>query len=148
MYKLFNFLDIKKDEKIRGYKIPVWQNPLFYDKRIFYVGDAAGQVLPFTYEGIYYAMKSAKILSEVIIEDADHDSYEKRWNILYLKKFSILKRLEKLFLNHDFMIYLMMKTLEKPKVQKKVLLLWMDQYEVKINLQFFGKILKNIFIKR
>ena len=148
MYELFNFLDIKKDEKIRGYKIPVWEDPIFYDKRIFYVGDAAGQVLPCTYEGIYYAMKSAKILSEVIVEDADHDSYEKRWNTLYLKKFSILKRLEKLFLHHDFMINLMMKTVKKPEVQKKVLSLWMDQYEIKINLRFFGKILKNIFIKR
>ena len=148
MHALFNFLNIEKDEKIRGYKIPVWQEPLFYDKRIFYVGDAAGQVLPFTYEGIYYAMKSAKILSEVIIEDADHDAYEKRWNTLYLKKFSILKRLEKLFLHHDFMIYLMMKTLEKPEVHKKVLLLWMGQYELKINLRFFGRILKNIFIKK
>lgn len=148
IYELFNFLDIKKDEKVRGYKIPVWQDPLFYNKRVFYVGDAAGQVLPFTYEGIYYAMKSAKILSEVIVEDTDHDSYEKRWNALYLKKFSTLKRLEKLFLNHDFMIYLLMKTLEKPEVQKKVRTLWMDQYEIKINFYFFARRIKNIFTKR
>jgi len=142
---LFDILGLEKDHKIRGYKIPVWQEPLFYDKRIFYVGDAAGQVLPFTYEGIYYAMKSAKILSEVIVEECDPEVYEKRWNYLYLKKFSTLSRLEKLFLHHDLMIHVMMKTLERAEVRKKLLTLWMDQYDITLNSRFFVTIFKNLF---
>ena len=142
---LFDILGLKKDQKIRGYKIPVWQKPLFYDKRIFYVGDAAGQVLPFTYEGIYYAMKSAKILSEVIVEGCEPEAYKERWNRLYLKKFSILSRLEKLFLHHDLMVHVMMKTLERPEVRKKLLNLWMDQYDIRLNLRFFVTIFKNLF---
>ena len=142
---LFDVLGLEKDQKIRGYKIPIWQEPLFYDKRIFYVGDAAGQVLPFTYEGIYYAMKSAKILSEVIIEGCDPELYEERWNRLYLKKFSILSRLEKLFLHHDLMIQVMMKTLERPEVRKKLLTLWMDQYTITLNVRFFVTLFKNLF---
>jgi len=142
---LFDVLGLEKDQKIRGYKIPVWQEPLFYDKRIFYVGDAAGQVLPFTYEGIYYAMKSAKILSAVIVEGCDPEDYEERWSRFYLKKFSILLRLEKLFLHHDLMIHVMMKTLERPEVRKKLLALWMDQYDITLNTRFFVTLFKNLF---
>jgi len=142
---LFEILSLEEEQQIRGYKIPVWQAPLFYDRRIFYVGDAAGQVLPFTYEGIYYAMKSAKILSEVMVEGCDPEVYEKRWNRLYLKKFSLLSRLEKLFLHHDLMIHVMMKTLERPGVRKKLLTLWIDQYDIRLNLRFFVRIFKNLF---
>jgi geranylgeranyl reductase len=144
IYNLFKFLGISKEEKVKGYNIPQWDNPIFYENRVFYVGDAAGQVLPFTYEGIYYAMKSAKILSEVIIEDVACSEYERRWNKLYLKKFRVLKNLQKIFLRNNFMIYILMKTLEKPKVQKKVLALWMDDYEMKINLQFMWRTIKRV----
>jgi geranylgeranyl reductase len=94
---LFKFLGIDKESKVKGYHIPQWNTPIFYDQRVFYVGDAAEQVLPFTYEGIYYAMKSAKILSDVLIEEADCKEYERRWNNLYLKKFKVLDRLQKIF---------------------------------------------------
>jgi len=102
-------------------------------------------VLPFTYEGIYYGMKSAKILSEVIIEGCNPESYEERWNRLYLKKFWILSRLQKIFLHHDFMIHVMMKTLERPEVRKKLLTLWMDQYTVTLNMRFFTTLFRNLF---
>ena len=110
---LFDLLNLEDTQKIHGYKIPVWESPLFYDNRIFYVGDAAGQVLPFTYEGIYYAMKSAKILATVIAEDLHPEVYEERWNTLYKKKFSILLHLEKFFLHSDVMIYLMIANIGK-----------------------------------
>jgi geranylgeranyl reductase len=145
IYNLFNFLKVKKEEKIKGYNIPQWENPLFYENRVFYVGDAAGQVLPFTYEGIYYAMKSAKILSEVLVEKLNPLEYEVRWNRLYYKKFSVLKKLQKLFLKNDFMIFLMMKTLEKPSIQRKVLDLWMDRYEMSIDRGFLFRTMKRVF---
>ncbi len=145
IYNLFSFLGIKEEVKVRGYHIPVWEKPLFYDNRVFYVGDAAGQVLPFTYEGIYYAMKSAKILSEVMIEDVALTTYEERWNALYFKKFSVLKHLQRIFLSHDLMIFIMMKTLEKPKMKQKLLDIWMDKYEVKIDIYFFLRMFKRVF---
>lgn len=147
IHNLFKFLSVSSNEKVKGYAIPKWNNPIFYEHRVFYVGDAAAQVLPFTYEGIYYAMKSAKILSDVIIEDVNYSEYEQRWNSMYLKKFKVLKNLQKFFLKNDFMIHMMMKTLEKPKIKKKVLLLWMDNYEVKINFQFYVRTIKRMFIK-
>jgi geranylgeranyl reductase len=145
IYNLFKFLGISKDEKVKGYNIPQWKNPIFYDNRVFYVGDAAGQVMPFTYEGIYYAMKSAKILAGVIVDGEDFSEYKKRWNRLYLKKFTALKHLQKVFLKNDFMIFMMMKTLEKPKIKKKVLDLWMDKYEMNVNGGFFLRSFKRMF---
>jgi geranylgeranyl reductase len=145
IYNLFKFLGIKEDEKVRGYNIPIWEKPLFYDDRVFYVGDSAGQVSPFTYEGIYYAMKSAKILSEVIIEDVDFTEYEERWNKLYFKKFNVLKRLQRIFLSHDLMIFIIMKTLEKPKMKQKLLDIWMDKYEIKIDVYFFARMFRRVF---
>ncbi len=144
IFNLFNFLGISKKEKIKGYNIPQWEKPLFYNHRVFYVGDAAGQVLPFTYEGIYYAMKGAKIVAEVIGEEVENSEYENRWNQLYLKKFRTLKYLQKFFLKNDFMIFVMMKTLEKPSVKRKVLALWMDRYEVKIDKAFFLRTFKRL----
>jgi geranylgeranyl reductase len=39
-----------------------------YEKRIFYVGDSASLVMPFTYEGIYYALKSGHLAAEAILK--------------------------------------------------------------------------------
>ena len=144
-YNLLAFLGLKKEQSIKGYNIPKWEKPLFYENRVFYVGDAAGQVLPFTYEGIYYAMKSAKILSEVIHEGSDFSEYEKRWNKLYYKKFNALKQLQRIFLKNDLMIFILMKTLEKERVKKKTLELWMDQHELKIDIHFFIRTFKRLF---
>jgi flavin-dependent dehydrogenase len=90
-------------------------------------------------------MKSAKILSDVIAEGCDPEDYEERWNRLYLKKFSILLRLEKLFLHYDLMTHVMMKTLERSEVRKKLLTLWMDQYNITLNVRFFVTLFKNLF---
>jgi hypothetical protein len=43
------------------------------------------------------------------------------------------------------MIYVMMKTMEKPMVKRKVLDLWMDKYEMKIDFSFFVRTVKRIF---
>ena len=145
IHNLFKFLGISTDEKVKGYNIPEWEKPIFYENRVFYVGDSAGQVLPFTYEGIYYAMKSAKILSETIIDGQDPSQYEVRWNKIYLKKFTVLKRLQKLFLKNDFMINVMMRIIEKPEIKGKVLALWMDKYELKLDGAFLYKCIKKVF---
>lgn len=147
IHNLFKYLGITERQKVKGYNIPVWEDPLFYDKRIFYVGDSAGQVLPFTYEGIYYAMKSAKILAETLIEGEDPSAYEKRWNKTFLKKFKTLKKLETIFLYNNFMIYLMIKTVGHPKVKPKVLDLWMDRSEIDVNFSFFIRVFKRLFTR-
>jgi geranylgeranyl reductase len=135
-------INVKEKFKAFGYKIPEFDNTIFYKNRVFFVGDSASQVLPFTYEGIYYAMSSAKILSSVFIEKCAPSEYEKRWNAVHLSKFNTLKKLQKIFLYNDFMISLMMKLYASKKIQKRVINLWLKDEQIKINLAFFYKLLK------
>jgi geranylgeranyl reductase len=80
--------------KPKGYFIPTWEEGvILQQKNIFFVGDAAAQVMPLSFEGIYYAMKSAKILADSIINNLD---YKTEWEKKYLKKFKFMKTLEKI----------------------------------------------------
>ncbi len=98
LFNLLNNLSITEKNKVLGYSIPHFENNIFYKNRVFFVGDSASQVLPFTYEGIYYAMSSAKILSTVLINKEEPQMYEKKWNKEHYKKFSTLKKLQNFFL--------------------------------------------------
>jgi len=140
--------NLKIDEKLKvyGYKIPHYNQPLFYKERIFFVGDSAEQVLPFTYEGIYYAMSSAKILANSLIHHYNEPyEYEKEWNKQHLKKFQTLQKLQKIFLYNDFMIALMMKMYQSSSVQKQMMKLWLGNEAIRIDLKFFLKVVKKIF---
>ena len=80
--------------KPKGYKIPTWRENITMQKEnIYFVGDAAGQVMPLSFEGIYYAVHSAKILADSIINKKD---YKKEWNKRFLKEFKFMKILETL----------------------------------------------------
>ncbi|SFV74556.1 Geranylgeranyl diphosphate reductase [hydrothermal vent metagenome] len=144
MQNFLSHLNIKEKAKIYGYKIPEFKNPIFYKNRVFFVGDSASQVLPFTYEGIYYAMSSAKILADVICNNEEPLMYEKRWNAKYLHKFTTLKKLQKIFLYNDFTIDIMMKLYTYPSVQRQMIELWLGKKELHLNFQFFLKVLKKI----
>lgn len=142
-----NFMDsinVTQNVKVYGYKIPEFEKNIFYKERVFFVGDSASQVLPFTYEGIYYAMSSAKILAEVLINNDSPETYEKNWNAKYLKKFTTIQRLQKIFLYNDFMIAIMMRLYKSKTVQKQMMDLWLRDKVINIDLQFFFKVLKKI----
>ena len=49
--------------------------------------------MPLSFEGIYYAIKSAEILANSIKNNL---SYEKEWKKCYLKKFKFMKIMEKI----------------------------------------------------
>jgi geranylgeranyl reductase len=91
--------------KLKGYKIPLWKEDIIYQhNNIYFVGDAAGQVMPLSFEGIYYAMHSAKILANSIIKSLD---YKTEWNNRFLKEFKLLKSFQNLMkrdFSRDFMI--------------------------------------------
>ncbi len=147
IHSLLAFLQIKEQPKIKGFFIPQWQSTTLYEKRVFYVGDSAQQVLPFTYEGIYYAIKSAKLLATVIAKGADPSEYEKEWNKTFYKKFATLQKLQQLFLKNEFTIAIMMKILKNPKVKQRLLDLWMDRYQPKLNWHFYLRLLKRVVFK-
>lgn len=145
MQNFMDSIDVKENAKVKGYKIPKFKTPIFYKDRVFFVGDSAEQVLPFTYEGIYYAMSSAKILAQTLIDKAQPMEYEQRWNAIHLKKFKTLQRLQKIFLCNNLMIAVMMRLYKSKTVQKKMMDLWLTNKEVNIDLSFFIKVFKKLF---
>jgi len=85
-----NHLNIKTSNK--GYFIPSWnKNIKIQQNNIYFVGDSAAQVMPLTFEGIHYAIESAKILANSIINNLN---YQKEWNKKFLFHFKIMKLLE------------------------------------------------------
>jgi len=109
--------------KPKGYFIPHWKEMTLYKERIFYVGDSASLVLPFTYEGIYYALKSAKLAADAILAN-DPTLYEKTWNRLYLKKFRFLRLLQTIFLKNDWFANKMCQLYRHKRFQRSVLGYW------------------------
>lgn len=76
----------------KGYKIPTWQEGIkIRYNNVYFVGDAAGQVMPLSFEGIYYAIKSAEILANSIENNLD---YQFEWEKRFLKEFKFMKFLE------------------------------------------------------
>lgn len=146
IFEEFKNIDFK-GSKIKGYFIPSWKNEkIFYKNRTFFVGDCAGQVLPFTYEGIYFAMKSADILADAIIEN-NPSLYEEKWNKIYLNKFKFFKVMQKIFLYNDFCANFMLKIFENQRLQKRCLSYWEGSLEPIKLYKIPLKILKYFFIK-
>ena len=144
MNNFINSLGIEQVSKFYGYKIPEFDNNIFYKDNVYFVGDSASQVLPFTYEGIYYAMSSAKLLSEIISNHSEPEQYQIKWEQKYLKKFTTLKKLQKIFLYNDYTISLMMRLYKSRIIQNKMVELWLKDIEIKINFNFFIKTLRYI----
>ncbi len=109
--------------KAKGYFIPHWKRIKLYKNNVFYVGDSASLVLPFTYEGIYYALKSGQLAAKAIIKN-DPLLYEKSWNSLYLKKFKFLRTLQTIFLRNNWWANQMVRLYQNPKFQKSVIEYW------------------------
>jgi len=136
-------LGVVTGEKLRGYPIPRYENPLFHREGICFVGDAAGQVLPFTYEGIYYALASAELLVATLLAEGNPEAYAHAWKERFGEKFAALKRLERLFLADNLRIALMMRLYRNPSVRRAMLKLWLtERYSVPSGWHLAAKILK------
>ncbi len=112
----------------KGFYIPRYRGDLFYDRRTFFIGDAAGLVMPFTYEGIYYAMKSGRLAAEAIVKDAPH-LYETEWKRLYHKRFRFMNLLQQIFMRYDRMGEFLVKVLKNPSVAQSALRYWRGESE-------------------
>ena len=139
-----NFLQksqLQTDSKPKGYYIPTWDREVYFEKGVFFVGDSASMILPFTYEGIYYAMKSATLAVDAISKD-NPSLYEKSWKQLYYKKFKFLKILQKLFLSSDYFSEKLVKLYQKPQFQKSVIDYWIGTKRPIGTLETIWKFLK------
>ncbi|KJU86562.1 Geranylgeranyl reductase, plantal and prokaryotic [Candidatus Magnetobacterium bavaricum] len=110
----------------RGYYIPFWDNRLYFKSGVFFVGDAAAQVMPFTFEGIYYAMKSAKFVATAIIERRSV-LYQSLWRQRLKKRFALMKTLQGIFLRNDKMVESLVSLHERPEIRQAAMRFWMHQ---------------------
>ncbi len=111
---------------LRAYKIPFWQDDLYRKGRVLFVGDAAGQVMPMSYEGIYYAMKSGEFAARAILE-GKMKVYRALWRKSFSKSFSIMKRLWEYFLKDDERADKLVQLLKRPQVQCAAMGLWLKK---------------------
>ncbi len=132
-------------KKIRGYSIPTWHDSIYYKKGVFFVGDTYGQVLPLTYEGVYYAMKSAEFVAHAIIENKP-TLYKKLWKSRLRKRFVLMKMLQNLFLKNDASIEKLVALHKDRTVQEASLRLWLKKDPGMRSLLTYFNIIKN-FIK-
>jgi len=110
--------------KPKGYFIPTWQKNIQIQKdNIYFVGDAAGQVMPLSFEGIYYAMHSARILANSIKNGLD---YKNEWDKRFLKEFLLLKRLENL-MKKNFGRSLIFFGFKFKKIREFAINLWLGE---------------------
>lgn len=139
-------IGLDKDMQYRGYYIPVWKTPVFYEKSTFFVGDAAEQVLPFTYEGIYYAMKSASILAEAILNDKP-ETYQQNWDKTFKKRFVFMRILQSIFLKNDFLTEKLVALHESQNFKKESLRYWTGEKNAVKGMETYFKIFKSIIFK-
>lgn len=127
------------------YKIPVWTGELFNRHKILFAGDAAGQVLPLSYEGLYYAMKAGKLAARAVLEGKVHH-YKKMWKGRFQKRFILLNTLKNYFLKDDASAEKMIALHQRPEIQEASLRLWLRDDNRRLNLlhylKLFGKFLR------
>ena len=110
--------------KPKGYFIPTWQENIQMQKEnIYFVGDAAGHVMPLSFEGIYYAIKSAEILANSIKNNLN---YTNEWNKRFAKEFKFMKTLENI-IKKPILRDLMIKAQKFNTIQNISVNLWLGK---------------------
>ncbi|NOY64904.1 MAG: geranylgeranyl reductase family protein [Nitrospirae bacterium] len=137
--------DLLKDIKqLRGYKVPYWSENTYYKDRVFFVGDAGGHVMPFTFEGIYYSMKSGAFAAQAIIEGRP-SLFKKLWRKRFYSRFRLMKAIQEYFLKSDDRFEQLFNLFQRKDVQEVSMLLWLRKDSSKSSIiryiNFFRKFL-------
>ena len=126
------------------YRVPVWKGDLYNKNMVIFAGDSAGQVLPLTYEGIYYAMNAGELAAMAILEERV-DNYKKKWQARFQKRFRLMAKLGNYFLKDDASAERLVSLHRRPEIQEASLRLWLMKDSSKKGLasyiDLFGKFL-------
>ncbi|MDI6802186.1 MAG: FAD-dependent monooxygenase [Thermodesulfovibrionales bacterium] len=110
--------------KLRAFRIPEWRGNLFNIRNIFFAGDASGSVMPVTYEGIYYAMKSGEFIARAVIEGKTN-VYKKLWNSRFKNRFLLMNRIKQILFKNAENIEKWVALHKRPEVQEIAIKLWL-----------------------
>jgi geranylgeranyl reductase family protein len=128
----------------RIYRVPLWKGDLYNKNMVIFAGDSAGQVLPLTYEGIYYAMKAGELAAMAILEERV-ENYKKKWQARFQKRFSLMAKLGNYFLKDDASAEKLVALHRRPEIQEASLRLWLMKDSSRKGLaryiDLFGKFL-------
>jgi geranylgeranyl reductase len=125
----------------RVYKIPIWEGDLYNKDNIIFAGDSAGQVMPLTYEGIYYAMKAGEFAARAIME-GNASNYKKIWETSYHKRFCLMDKLRKYFYKNDVSAEKFVALHRRPEVQEASIRLWLKKDSGHENIKRYIKIFR------
>jgi geranylgeranyl reductase len=135
---------IIQEGKKRVYRIPSWKGDIYNKGRILFAGDSAGQVLPFTFEGIYYAMKAGEVAALAIIENKA-EKYKRMWKDQFHKRFTLMDKLKNFFFKDDASAVKMVALHKRQDVQEASMRLWLQKDSsglgLKEYIKLFGKFL-------
>ncbi len=124
--QLESFRAINVIERPRVFPIPTWRGNPFTLGNILFLGDAAGMVMPVTYEGIYYAMKSGQFAAMALIENKP-ENYRKLWEGRFKSRFSIMNKFKDHFFKSDESIEKWVGTHQSIAVQELAMRLWLQK---------------------
>ncbi len=135
---------IESEGEKRIYRVPVWKGDLYNKEKVLFAGDSAGQVMPLTYEGIYYAMKAGEFAARAVVEEKVKN-YKRMWKERFQKKFIIMDKLRNYFLKDDDSAEKLVAMHRRPDVQEASLRLWLRQDSsrecLRSYIRIFGKFL-------
>lgn len=140
---LRNFAADTRMEKPRAFKIPVWNKTLFNRDNVLFAGDTAGTVMPVTYEGIYYAMKSGEFAAQALIEKKP-ENYKRLWNSRFRTRFLLMSKINHLLFKDDETIEKWVQLHKKPEVQEIAMKLWLEKKKGNAYLLPYVNVFKHI----
>jgi geranylgeranyl reductase len=129
--------------KPRAFKIPEWSGTLFNINNILFAGDAAGIVMPITYEGIYYAMKSGEFAARAIAEGKP-SVYKKLWNSRFRNRFLLMSKIKNYLFKSDENIEKFVALHKRTEVQEIAMRLWLRKEQGGSALISYLKFLKHL----
>jgi geranylgeranyl reductase len=129
--------------KPRAFKIPEWNGTLFNINNILFAGDAAGAVMPITYEGIYYAMKSGEFAARAIAEGRP-SVYKKLWSSRFRNRFLLMSKIRDYLFKSDENIEKFVALHKRPEVQEIAMRLWLKKETGSSALISYMKIFKHL----
>ncbi len=130
--------------KARAFKMPEWNGKLFNIANVLFTGDAAGMVMPVTYEGIYYAMKSGEFAARAVME-GNPEVYKKLWKNRFYKRFLLMSRIRSRLFKSDRDIEKWVSLHRNPEIQELAMRLWLQKKPGNSAFVPYINIFKSIF---
>ena len=131
LQRRFNFMIGDNQDKCsldrpRVFPIPAWRGKPEALGNILFLGDAAASVMPVTYEGIYYAMKSGQ-LAALAVSQGKANLYPKLWEDRFGRRFSVMNNFRDRFFRSDESIERWVSIHKSPAVQDIAMRLWLQK---------------------